>query len=365
MGEKLRVAFNASALPRRPAGAGIYTLELGRALTARDDVELLAAAPEDAWPGARWASPAGVVARTFWEQVRLPAEMRDANADVYHGAHFATPWRCDVPRVATVHDLTFYRLARRYDWKRRWYYKGLARAAARAERVIVPSSAVAGDVVRYLGYPVERVRVIAEAPRAGWLAATPEQVADARNRLGIEGQYLLMVGTAEPGKRAIDGIRALHVLRARGVDVALVLAGNAGRLDGALRGEVARLGLAGRVHFAGYVADTELAALYAGAAALLFLSLYEGFGLPPLEAMACGTPVIASRRPAMDDVLGDGAWFVPAGDARAVADAAECLLRNRDARDDFRERGREHASTFSWDRAAAETVEVYREVARA
>jgi len=118
------------------------------------------------------------------------------------------------------------------------------------------------------------------------------------------------------------------------------------------------------VRFAGYVDDDELRALYSGAAALLFLSLYEGFGLPPLEAMACGTPVIATRRPAMDDVLGNAAVFVPARDPRAVADAAETILHNTDTRDDLGQRGREHASRFSWETAAGETVEVYREVAR-
>ena len=364
MGEKLRVALNASALPRRPAGAGVYTLELGRALGARADIELLAAAPAGAWAGAHWATPRGVVSRTAWEQVRLPGEMRRSDVDIHHGAHFATPWRCDVPRVATVHDLTFYRLGRRYDWKHRWYYKALAHTATRAERIIVPSAGVAGDVVRYLGYPVERIRVIAEAPRAGWHAAFDQDVARARKRLAIDGPYLLMVGTAEPGKRAIDGIRATQLLRECGVDTQLVLAGNPGGLDAPLRREAERLGVASSVRFAGYVDDDELRALYTGAAALLFLSLYEGFGLPPLEAMACGTPVIATRRPAMDDVLGNAAVFVPARDPRAVADAAETILHNTDTRDDLGQRGREHASRFSWETAAGETVEVYREVAR-
>ncbi|HKS92628.1 MAG TPA: glycosyltransferase family 1 protein, partial [Tepidiformaceae bacterium] len=277
MAEKFRVAFNASALPPRPAGAGIYTLELARALKARDDVELLVAAPAGRWPGSHWATPTGAIARNRWEQARLPGEMRRADSDVYHGAHFATPVRSVVPRVATVHDLTFYRLGRRYDWRHRWYYKALAQTAKHAERIIVPSAAVAGDVVRYLGYPVERVRVVAEAPRAGWHAAADNDVANMRTRLSIQGQYLLMAGTSEPGKRAVDGVRAVAMLRERAVNAKLVLAGNAGRLDGRLRDEAVRLGVADRVLLTGYVTDEELRVLYTGASALLFVSLYEGF----------------------------------------------------------------------------------------
>lgn len=362
MGERVRVLYNASALPRRPAGAGIYTLELGRALAARDDVELLVAAPAGSWAAASATTPSGVLARNWWEQVRLPGEIRRLSADVYHGPHFATPRRLDGPRVATVHDLTFYRLPRRYDWQHRLYYRALAHSAAWADRIIVPSAAVAGDVVRYLGYPVDCIRVIPEAPRRGWSPVGERAVADIRARLGVHGCYLLMVGTSEPGKRAVDGIRALQLLRARGVDVSLVLAGNAGRLDRALYREAARLGVVDHVCFAGYVSDDELRALYTGAAALLFLSLYEGFGLPPLEAMACGAPVIATERPAMDDVLKGAVRFVPARDPQAVADAVELLVREPSLREELAGRGRDHAGQFSWEAAAAETVAVYREV---
>lgn len=363
MAEPIRVAFNASAVPSRPGGAGVYTLELARALARRSDVELLMGAPNGTWSEPAWQTPAGLFKRTMWEQMRLPPLMKEAEVDVYHGPHFSLPLKSPVPRVATVHDLTFYRIPRRYDRVHRWYYRGLARMAGRAERVIVPSSAVAGDVVGFLGYPVERIRVIPEAPRRGWAAATPEAVSEIRERLGIAGRYVLMVGTSEPGKRAIDGVRALARLQASECDISLVLAGNAGSLQGALMREVGRLGLEQRVIFAGFVEDDALRALYTGAVALLFLSLYEGFGLPPLEAMACGTPVIAAKRPAMDDVLRNGAVFVDAGDSEAVAKAIRGLL-NHDARFQGAERGLEHVRQFSWERAAEETCGVYREIIR-
>jgi len=120
-------------------------------------------------------------------------------------------------------------------------------------------------------------------------------VAELRTRLGLEQSYLLCLGTAEPGKRAIDAIRALPWVRESHPSVVLALAGNPGRLSNALATEARRLGVSGAVKFLGYVADDDLAALFTGAEALVFQSLFEGFGLPPLEAMACGTPVIATR----------------------------------------------------------------------
>ncbi|MEP7215183.1 MAG: glycosyltransferase family 1 protein [Anaerolineaceae bacterium] len=361
--DRLRVFLNASALPGQPAGAGVYTLELAAALAARNDVALTVAAPAPySIPAAEMIrSPEGGAAvRSAWEQLQLPDHLRDS--DIYHGAHFATPLRARVPRVATVHDLTFYRMPRRYSGSRRWYYRALARTATRAERLIVPSRAVAGDVVRFLGYPPERIRVVAEAPRAGLAPASPEEIQVALAALRIEMPYLLCVGTAEPGKRAIDAVRALALLRERGLAVQLVLAGNAGPLTAPLHREASLLGVEDRIAFVGYVSEVQLRELYSGAVALVFPSLYEGFGLPPLEAMACGTPVIATRAQAMQEVLADSALFVPLRDPKAIAESAESLIREPSLRAEWAARGREHAAQFSWLKAAEETVAVYREL---
>ncbi len=354
MAEPLRVVLDASALPARPAGAGVYTLELARALAARGDVDLQMASPDDTGIGSWVRTPAGALARNVWQQRQLGR----VDADVVHGGHFAVPWRSQVPRVATVHDLTFYRLPRRYRWRRRWYYRALARLATRAERIIVPSRAVAGDVIRYLGYPPERMRVIPEAPR--W--PSPPAPIPTEREMGDGAPYLLCVGTAEPGKRAVDAIRAL-ALMPKGRRPMLVLAGNEGPLSGALQRECARLGVEDRVVFTGYVEDTALASLMAGAAALVFPSLYEGFGLPPLEAMALGTPVIASNAPAMTEVLGEAAAFVPLRDPGAIAGEVTRILQDQAWRDELSARGTAKAGEYSWARTAEETLAVYREVA--
>lgn len=362
---RLRVAFDATALPRRPAGAGVYTLELGRALAFRKDVELLVAAPRGAWPTPpTWETPPGPVRRNCWEQLKLPAEVALRDAEICHGAHFAVPIRCQIPRVATVHDVTFWRLPRRYDLSHRWYYRGLARLAARSERIIAPSAAVARDIGQWLGLSMARVRVVAEAPRPTMHAATEKEIEQACAEWSVVRPYFLCVGTAEPNKRAVDAIRAVALLRDQGVRAMLVLCGNAGALLGALERETRRLGVVDRVVFAGYVSESALRAFYSGATGLIFPSRYEGFGLPPLEAMACGTPVISTSVPAMDEVLGEAALFVPACDPVAIARAIRALLKSESLRQDWSARGHERASQFTWERAAEETVAVYQEIAR-
>jgi len=354
--------LNATAVPGRPAGAGIYTLELAAALRRCSDIELLVASPDY---DADIVSPAGsAIERSAWEQLRLSRIMAAAGIDVYHGAHFAVPVGAGIPCIATVHDLTFYRLPRRYSLHRRLYYRALAETSRRATRIMVPSKAVAADVVRFLNYPLERVRVISEAPRSGLSRAPEAAVAGVCGRLRVERPYLLCVGTAEPGKRAVDAVRAIAVMQVPGPTVQLVLAGNEGPLSKALRREAARLGVAGRVRFVGYVGDADLAALYTGATALVFPSLYEGFGLPPLEAMACGTPVIASRAPAMNEVLGQAAIFVPLRDPDSIAREASRLLATSAERSEWSARGREHAAHFAWTRTAEETAVLYHEVLR-
>jgi glycosyltransferase involved in cell wall biosynthesis len=359
----VRVFYNASALPERPAGAGVYTLQLGHALAARDDVDVIVGAPRNLGFGAWKPSPSSVGRRLAWEQRGLADAVTASGVDVYHGPHFVVP-KTKVPSVATVHDLTFFRLPRRYGLAHRAYYRRIASSARRASRIIVPSAAVAADVVRYLGYPPARVRVIPEAPRS-WLRPADElAVAAFRARAGLEAQYLACLGTAEPGKRAVDAIRALPAIRESAPGTLLALAGNPGRLSAALAREVSRLALRDAVRFLGYLPDEDLPAFLTGATALLFPSLYEGFGLPPLEAMACGTPVIASDAPAMSEVLRGAAMLVPPGRPAGVAREAQRLLSEPNLHAERSATAREFAARFSWTKTAEETVAVYRELAR-
>lgn len=364
----LRVFVNAVSVPPRPAGAGRYAIELIRALNAIGTVDTLVAGP--AWlrahgiPLTLEAPARGAAARTAWELTTLPWRVRKLEYDVYHGTHFTVPPGLGRPTVATVHDLTFYVVPRRYDAFHRWYYRAIAQTATRADRIIVPSQAVADAFTERFPLARRRVRIVFEAPAPSFQPASPKAVAETLSRHRIDGPYLLCVGTGEPNKRAVDAVRALPLLLERGIECQVVLAGNPGWLSLPLAREADRLGVGDRVRFLGYVSDEELCSLYTGAVALVFPSLLEGFGLPPLEAMACGTPVIATDAPAMNDVLRGAALFVPRRDPRAIAEAAARLIVDPAWRGEWCARGREHAAAFSWQRTAAETVAVYEEALR-
>ncbi len=359
----IRILLNISSLPERPAGAGVYAIELARALSRVPGVEVIAAAPRPL-DGVEWlrVPPGGPLRRFAWEVCSLGGAMSRSEVALYHATHFYTPRRSPVPRVATIHDLTFFRLPRRYRLAHRQYYRAIARTARWAERVIVPSRAVASDAVRYLGIAPERIRVIPEAPREGLAPAPTGAVAAMRQRMSLERPYLLCLGTAEPGKRAVDAIRAMPAIHECHPGTLLALAGNPGDLSGALQREAHRIGVAGSVRFLGYVPDDDLAALFTGAEALVFPSLFEGFGLPPVEAMACGTPVIATRAPAMDDVLAGGAVFVEPRDPVAIAREVCAIIGDPAWRRELSARSLGCASKYSWKRAAGETVAVYQEL---
>jgi glycosyltransferase involved in cell wall biosynthesis len=182
----------------------------------------------------------------------------------------------------------------------------------------------------------------------------------ARARLGLPERFVLNVGTVEPGKNRETLLRALALLRGRGLAHALVVVGQRGWLAERPDTAAARLGVAEAVRYTGYLPDSDLPLVYNLAEAFVFPSWREGFGLPPLEAMACGTPVVSSDRPAMPEVLGDAALYAPPDRPDAIADALARVLTDAGLRDDLRARGLARAAGYSWERAARETLAVYR-----
>jgi glycosyltransferase involved in cell wall biosynthesis len=367
----MRIAYDATAIPRLMAGAAVYTYELARALAAVDrENEYVIFARGDHFDdlpaihaGLR---PLKVRAssrpmRLLWEQAVLPWRLRQLRIDVLHSPHHTTPLLpCGCRRVVTFHDLTFFLLPERYPPTRRLYFQTMTRLSARvAGAVVVPSEAVRRDVVRILGLPPERVFAIPEAAGPAFHPQDATAVSAVRRRYGLNGPFILSVGSLEPGKNRERLLEAFARLRARGLEHMLVVAGQrAWRYEG--EGPLAqRLGLAESVRFLGHVPQADLPALYSAAEIFAFPSLYEGFGLPTLEAMACGTPVVASNVSAVPEVVGDAAIQVSPLDVEALADAMERLLRDERLRDELRERGLKRAAGFSWEKTARQTAGVY------
>ncbi len=298
-----------------------------------------------------------------WEQALLPLEVALALAaaprlDLLHGPDFVVPRRRRCPAVITIHDLAFLRYPQILTAASRRHYRQAARLAVEAECVIVDSACTAADVERRLGVPAARVRVVHLAPTP---LAVPDAagVAAVRARYELDGPFLLYVGTLEPRKNLRALLRAFARL-GPAEPARLVLAGPRGWLDAPVVAEADRLG--DRVRRLGPVPAVDLSALYGAATAFVFPSLYEGFGLPPLEAMSVGTPVVAAHASCLPEVLGDAALLVAPEDEAALAEALRAVLGDAALRADLAARGRVRAARYSWERTAAATLVVYREV---
>jgi glycosyltransferase involved in cell wall biosynthesis len=369
----MHVLIDATAMPANRAGAGVYTYQLTRALAhavpAGDRLTVvdrwaafsdLSALPSVTVQPARLGSRAR---RALWEQSALPLLLRRIGADVFHSPHHSMPvvsgW---VRTVVTVHDVTFRLMPWRYTRMRRWYMSLVTALTARcADAIIVPSRSVASDLTRLFGVPAARINVVPEAaPPSMRVIGDPDLLSAARRRLALPERFILSLGTLEPGENRANLLRAFARLRARGLPHALVVTGQRGWRDDGGAMLAARLGVTASVHFTGYVSDADLPLLYNLADAFVFPSWREGFGLPPLEAMACGVPVVASDRPAMPEVLGDAALYAAPDQPQAIADALERALTDRALRDELRTRGSAQAARYSWQRAADETLAVYR-----
>jgi glycosyltransferase involved in cell wall biosynthesis len=292
------------------------------------------------------------------DTVLVARALRDVRADVYHAIEFGQPLRARLPVVVTVHDLIPFVMPRDYPWVRRARLLGL-RLLARADAVIAVSEATRRDVLRLTRTSPTRITVIPEGISPVFRAATPESVEALRARLHIDRPFLLAVGTFDPRKRIALLAGVVREVR-RNHDVVLVIAGDQGTFADAVMDALSGAGLANHSRVIGHVSTADLVTLYTGAACLVFTSAYEGFGLPPLEAMACGTPAVVFDNSSLPEVSGTAAAVVPDGDATLMSAAITRLLDDRDEHERRRVQGLAWAATFTWGRAAAKTVDVYR-----
>lgn len=300
----------------------------------------------------------------LWTHARLSVEMLGSAPDVLFVPAHVVPLAH--PRtVVTIHDLGYRafpeahpRRTRQYlDWSTRW-------SASVARRIIAPSEATARDLVAAYATPRERVTVIPHGYHPRFRPLPPEVVASGLARLGISQPYLLFVGTLQPRKNLARTLAAFEHLVASGAPHRLVLVGQRGWLADPLFAAITRPAAPARdrVHLTGYLADEDVPIVYNGAAALAFPSLHEGFGLPALEALACGTPVLTSNSSSLPEVVGDAALLVDPLDTAALAAGLARLIGDEALRAELRERGLARARQFTWRRTAEQTLEILEEV---
>lgn len=374
----MRFAIDGLPLAAALTGVGRYTLELSKALaeiSADDSFTLISPSPligpvelDIAELSARNLSEVILdyrLLRRFWWSFGLPLYLVGSKFDLFHGTNFEIPRWNVFPSVVTIHDLStiLFPDTHRTPLAER-ARKRLPRVAQSAQFVITPSESVKREVCEHLGVAAEKVVVTPEAPRSSFTRIEPEESAEVLRQLNIEQEFILFVGTIEPRKNLLNLARAYtEVLQHHTRAPQLVIAGGEGWLMTDFYEYVRSQQLEDRIRFTGYLPDQPLRALYSACAVFVYPSLYEGFGLPPLEAMACGAPVIVSDIPVLRESVGSAGRFVDPKDPSSIAHEMMAVVCDKQMADKLSLLGMKQASKFSWKRTAELTLEVYREVA--
>ncbi|MCB0216319.1 MAG: glycosyltransferase family 4 protein [Caldilineae bacterium] len=346
----------------RPTGTEHYATEVTRRIAERSEhrVRLYFRQPP-VEPTPERAELRILPAPRLWTHTRLAAELWARPPDLVFIPAHVMPVICRPPAVVTVHDLGYERFPSAHPWSRRAYLRWSTRRHLRhAARLLADSAATRDDLVALYGADPERIHVVHLAADPDLRPADGAAVDALRTRLGLPlaAPYLLHLGTLQPRKNLGRLLEAIASLVADHPTVQLVLAGMPGWSESELPDRARRLGLVGRVHLPGYLPREDLAALYSGAVGLALPSLYEGFGLTALEAMACGCPVACSDSSSLPEVVGEAALRFDPLDSQDIARALGRLLDDAELRDRLRRAGIARAAGFSWDRCAAESLAV-------
>jgi glycosyltransferase involved in cell wall biosynthesis len=367
----MRIGFDGTPLNGQRAGIGNYTSHLLTALlnhNSASDYLLYSNHPlGNLEPTLRKAVQVPgyfLPSRWLWMQFMLPRLIGHTQPDICHYTNASAPVWHTKPFVLTIHDASLFLHREYHPWTRLLAIRTLLPIVARqADAIITVSEHARTDLAHTLRIPAHKIHVIYEAAPPHFRPITNKQVlATLRQHYHLPEQFIFYLGTLEPRKNLTRLIHALHQLHQRGCPTKLVLAGPPGWHMNGFHQEIERLGLATAVHYLGYVPTDHLPGLYSLATVFAFPSLYEGFGLPPLEAMACGTPVLTSRGSAMAEVGGDAVYLVNPYDVAELAEGLHQLLTNTTLSQEYGHRGQQRSEQFSWERAARATTAVYQQV---
>ncbi|MCO5207289.1 MAG: glycosyltransferase family 4 protein [Anaerolineae bacterium] len=302
------------------------------------------------------------LARIAWEQTAWPLENLRRKIDLLHSMAFVTPLLNRIPAIITVYDLSFMHYPERFPRAQRLYLQTQTRRSVqRAQRIVTISKAGRDDVHHFFGIPLERIEVIYPGVDKRFDPVSAEMLADFKARVNPPKRFILHVGTLQPRKNIPTLIDAFSQLPDQSIH--LVLVGGKGWLYDDIFARVAELGMSNRVHFTGYVADDALPLWYQSAAMLVFPSVYEGFGLPVVEAMRGGTPVIAANTSSIPEVAGNAALMFNPHDSAELAHCMQSVLNDQALCTTMIRNGKLQAQKYTWTSAANNTAALYRSVA--
>ena len=301
--------------------------------------------------------------RILWEQLALPSATRRVKADALHATAFVAPIIHLAPTVITIYDLSFALFPQFFRGFNQTYLRlGTRLSARRAQRLITISDCTRRDVHRLYNVPLDRIDVAYPGVDETLQSPSSDRVENFRRAKNLPEKFLLFLGTLEPRKNLITLVRAFTQLKQACPEAMLVLAGGVGWLADDLFAAIDASGVKDSIVLPGYVAAEDKALWYAAAAAFVYPSIYEGFGLPPLEAMACGTPVIVSNAASLPEVVGDAGLLIAPEDVSSWAAAMMRVWNDAAYRAELADRGTRQAAKFTWLITARQTLHTYRQI---
>ncbi|MFC1511043.1 glycosyltransferase family 4 protein [Candidatus Margulisiibacteriota bacterium] len=344
----MRIGIDISLATKDKAGIGSYADNLAGALAELDKANQYFL----------YSHSASHLNRHLWFQSLLPLSLQKDEIDVFHGTNFMSPFLSSVSSVITIHDLSFLLYPESQPLIRRLYRKLLPLSVKGARKIIVPSQIVKDEVIKYYGVAGSKIAVTPEGVSSEFkVVGDKDKLSSVRQRYGLPEKFILYVGTLEPRKNVAKLIEAFRMLKDKEPGIKLVIVGKKGWLFQKMAEQ--------DVIFTGYVPAKDLPAVYNLAEVFVFPSLYEGFGLPVLEAMACGVPVVTSNVSSLPEVAGEAALLANPNSAEAIAEQVLKLLKDPSLRESMINKGLARAKLFTWEKCARETLKVYQEAAHA
>lgn len=366
------VAYDARPLLKNKAGIGHYTRYLLENIIVNDfNISLVLCSNKEIFfekndrielsgvSGYLWK-----INSNLWFQLILPIILKKHMVDLFHGTMFLVPIFSNVPSIVTIYDLVLEIFPETMHWKNWLPLKTLMKASAnKASRIIAISENTKKDIIKYFGVDQEKIMVIYPGVGKEFSPQKREHDNIILKNYNLSPGYILTVGTLEPRKNLIRLLNAYKMLVVNEDSMPnLVMVGGRGWLKEDINKTVDSLGLREKIVFTGYVPDSDLPALYRNAGVFVYPSLYEGFGLPPLEAMACGTPVVASNTSSIPEVIGDAGLLVDPYNPAEIARAVAFVLKDNDLSARLERAGLIRSGLFTWDKTAQETIKLYQEV---
>jgi glycosyltransferase involved in cell wall biosynthesis len=368
----MRVGLDGIPLASPKTGIGHYTFELAHALARiapTDEFQLIspvamtALTKDDAGDLPLNLQAVKAKKRLSWWALGLPTYGNKNQLELFHGTNYEIPLWGGFPKILTIHDVSVLLHGETHTGANvRRARRRLPLMVKAATMIITATESVKREICEHLRVEPDKVAVTPYAARSQFRPTSSQQAAEVKKRLGVEDEFVLFVGTIEPRKNLITLVKAFaELLRTTDLQPQLVIAGRKGWLTEELFSYVATSQVKDRILFLGYVSDTDLTALYSSCKAFVYPSLYEGFGLPPLEAMACGAPVISSRIPTIMETVGAAAKLVAPQDVHGLAESLTELLKDENQRRQLSALGLQRSQEFTWEGTARSTLEVYNE----